>query len=119
MSSTRTVNTAAAGWLPEELEFSQGAPGMLSALFEGNPDMVIVADVAGKIVAANPSAITGFGYSRDELEGQSTGMLLPQAVRKRHEGHVRQFQQHRSIRAAGSGMELKLAMPKAKSFRWM
>jgi PAS domain S-box-containing protein len=80
---------------------------MLRALFEGNPDMVFVANADGKIIGANPSAVAGFGYSRDQLEGQSPSMLLPPAARERHEGHMQGFQTHGSIRNMGTGMDLK------------
>jgi PAS domain S-box-containing protein len=82
-------------------------PELLQALFLGNPDMVIVTDAAGRMVAANPAAISGFGYAREQLEGKSVGMLLPQALRERHTGHVRDFQQHRSMRVMGTGMNLR------------
>ncbi len=82
-------------------------PEMLRALFLGNPDMVIVADAEGGIVAANPAAVSGFGYSREQIEGQPLGMLLPEFLRQRHKEHVRDFQEHSSIRVMGSGMNLK------------
>jgi PAS domain S-box-containing protein len=107
MTNATTDRPAVAGWLPEELETPLGTPGLLSALFEGNPDMVIVTDSEGRIVAANPSAVAGFGYNRCELEGQSASLLLPESVRERHRGHVRAFQQHGTVRMMGSGMNLK------------
>jgi PAS domain S-box-containing protein len=80
---------------------------MLRALFLGNPDMVIVADSVGRIAAANPAAVSGFGFTREQLEGQSIGIVLPEALRERHAAHLRDFQENRSIRAMGSGMNLK------------
>jgi PAS domain S-box-containing protein len=82
-------------------------PEMLRALFLGNPDMVLVTDTQGRVVAANPAAVSGFEYAREQLEGQSIGIVLPEALRERHTGHVRSFQEHRSIRVMGSGMNLK------------
>jgi PAS domain S-box-containing protein len=107
MAIATSERSAAAGWLPEELETPLGTPGLLSALFEGNPDMVIVTDSEGRIVAANPSAVAGFGYNREELEGQSTSLLLPESVRERHQGHVQAFQKHGTVRMMGSGMNLR------------
>ena len=106
----------ASGWLPSEFEAGNAMSEMLRALFVGNPDMVFVTDSKGKIIAANPSAISGFGYSREQLEGQSPSMLLPQAARERHEGHVKQFQSHSSIRTMGSGMDLKGRNAKGEEF---
>lgn len=82
-------------------------PEMLRALFLGNPDMAIVSDAQGRIVAANPAAMTGFGYARELLEGQSIDSLLPEALRERHAEHVRDFHTAPSIRVMGSGMNLK------------
>lgn len=100
-------DTSVCGWLPRELTVGNVMPEMLRALFEGNPDMVIVTDAEGRIVAANPSAVAGFGYSHDELDRQSINMLLPASLRERHAVHLTEFHQHRSIRAMGSGMNLK------------
>jgi len=74
MSANNTPGTtysANAEWLTAELSAGDAIPEMLSALFAGNPDMVIVTGSKGRIVAANPSALTGLGYSREQLEGQS------------------------------------------------
>ncbi|MGO9339115.1 MAG: PAS domain S-box protein [Terracidiphilus sp.] len=81
-------------------------PEMLRALFLSNPDMVIVTDAEGRMVAANPATLAGFGYSRERLEGQTVGMLLPESLRSRHAEHTRRFHEHPSIRAMGSGMSL-------------
>jgi len=104
---------AAAGWLPQRL---QSPGGLLFALFEGNPDMVVVADAEQRIVAANSCALAAFGYLREELEGQPVSLLLPEAVRARHEGHVRSFLTHPSVRAMGSGMDLKARDAKGNEF---
>jgi PAS domain S-box-containing protein len=82
-------------------------PEMLRALFVGNPDMVIVTDSKGRIAAANPATVAEFGYAREQLEGQSISTLLPEVLRERHAEHVQDFQENRSIRVMGSGMNLK------------
>jgi PAS domain S-box-containing protein len=96
-----------AGWLADRLQSPRGVPELLYALFEGNPDMVVVADSQQRIVAANSRALAGFGYLREELEGQPVSILLPEAARKRHAGHVRSFLAHPSVRSMGSGMDLR------------
>jgi len=107
IGTTNASNPPVPAWLPSELGSGDAMPEMLRALFVGNPDMVIVTDSKGRIVAANPAAVTGFGYAREQLEGETIGILLPEAQRDRHGEHVRQFQEHRSIRIMGSGMNLK------------
>ena len=95
------------GWLPEGLQSQHSSGELMYALFEGNPDMVIVVDADQRIVAANSCALKEFGYERDEIRGMSVGMLLPEAARARHAGHVRSFLAHPSVRSMGSGMDLK------------
>ena len=53
-------------------------------LFDQAPDGVLVADSAGRIVEANRSLCSLFGYTRDELCGQPVEVLLPEALRAGH-----------------------------------
>ena len=53
-------------------------------LFAHYPDALIVADGAGLIVLANPSAETMLGYDAGELIGLSIEALVPNSVRPRH-----------------------------------
>jgi PAS domain-containing protein len=76
-----TTDSANAEWLPTESGAGDAIPEMLSALFVGNPDMVIVTGSEARILAANPSALTGFGYSREQLEGQSQSRRSRQCPR--------------------------------------
>jgi PAS domain S-box-containing protein len=93
-------------WLPEELAGGPGSAMLLEALFDGHPDMVLMVDAEGRIVAANPQVIEGFGYSRRELEGRSIGMLLPEKARERHAGFVAGFMQNPTWRNMHSGLDL-------------
>jgi len=105
--SPQPVQCARAGWLSGELSSPSAAPELMSALFEGSPDMVVVVDEEQRIVAANSRALADFGYTRGEIEGQPVSMLLPESARERHEEHVRAFQESPSVRSMGSGMNLK------------
>jgi PAS domain S-box-containing protein len=116
MPFTQSPHSLSAGWLPESLETPDGVPELLFALFEGNPDMVFVADGQQRIVAANSVALAGFGYLREEIEGQPIGMLLPERARSRHAGHVRAFLANPSVRAMGSGMALKALSGRGEEF---
>ena len=49
------------------------------SLFAAYPDALIVADAAGAIVLANPSAAALFGYAVDELVGLEVDQLVPDA----------------------------------------
>jgi PAS domain S-box-containing protein len=80
-NSLRT-DPQASVWLPNELGAGDAMPEMLRALFVGYPDMVIVTGARGRIVSANPSAVAGFGDSREQLEGQSPSQRSHQWPRR-------------------------------------
>ena len=65
--------------------------GELSNLLEVLPDAVIVVDIAGQIVFANPAVKILFGYEMDELVGQPIDCLIPKHHRERHQRQVANF----------------------------
>ncbi|MGB6687145.1 MAG: PAS domain S-box protein [Terracidiphilus sp.] len=107
MTNSHIFNSSGLAQLPPELESQQGVSAWLQVLFEGHPDMLVVADEHGLIVAVNSAVLSGFGYTRDQLVGQSIGVLVPEAVRNRHAHHVGQFLEHPTPRAMGAGIALK------------
>jgi two-component system sensor kinase FixL len=68
-------------------------------LLESAPNAMLIADAAGQIIYTNSLAEELFGYSREELRGQTIESLLPQ--RYRHEFSF-QPRQH----TMGSGLKL-------------
>ena len=54
------------------------------SLFAAYPDSLLVADVNGVIVLANPSAAALLGYTADELVGMQVDELVPDSIRPRH-----------------------------------
>jgi PAS domain S-box-containing protein len=108
--------TAGSGWLPASLQSQENSAGLAAALFEGNPDMVLVVDADGRISGANNRALEGFRYSRQELEGQPVEILLPMEVRGRHAGLVRDFMKHPKLRPMGSCMNLMASDSSGRSF---
>ena len=85
----RAVDNGLAGWLPESVLNSHGNSAMLRALFEGHPEMVLVAGADGRIAGANCRALVEFGYFRRDLEDQPIEMLLSKAARERYARHLR------------------------------
>jgi len=75
-------------------------------LIDSAPNAVIVSDSLGSIVLANDEATKLFGYTPDELVGQSVDMLLPPEARLKHAAlrHTYRTDPHR--RQMGSGVEL-------------
>jgi len=53
-------------------------------LFESAPDGMVVVDGEGRIVLVNARAERMFGYTRQELRGQSVEILVPRRFRGKH-----------------------------------
>jgi PAS domain S-box-containing protein len=77
------------------------------AMCRAAPDGYLVVDGEGKIQEANPKAEHLFGWSRDELVGSRVEVLVPEALRARHESHRRSFMTHPRDRPMGVGLELR------------
>lgn len=104
------------GWLPQDLRHNEPEMGLVGALYEGNPDMVFVIGENGCIAGANSRAIAEFGYPRSQLDGQPVHLLLPMAVRDRHAAHMTEYRAHPTVRAMGSGMDLKARDARGNEF---
>src|ERR1035438_7493071 len=75
------------------------------ALLESAPQGVIVVD-QGHIALVNARTEEMFGYSRDELLGQTLDILLPERYRAAHLEHRRQYFAHPRTRPMGLGLDL-------------
>lgn len=74
----------------------------LETIFNVSPDALIVLDLTGKIVRANPKACDIFGYDKSEFESLRIEQLVPTEFRKEHATNRLAFQQNSSKREAGS-----------------
>jgi PAS domain S-box-containing protein len=70
------------------------------------PDALIVVDEQGYLVQANAQATTVFGYSREELLGQSLDLLLPERFREIHRRHAAHYFKAPRLRPMGIGLRL-------------
>ena len=77
------------------------------AIFHDTPDAIVLVDADGLIREANDEAEIMFGWSRDELVGESVELLIPQALRDDHRRHRSAYGQHPVARPMGVGMELQ------------
>ncbi|MBV1789613.1 PAS domain S-box protein [Marinobacterium sp. D7] len=75
-------------------------------LLEAAPDAVVVVDGQGHIVLVNAQVAPLFGYSEEELIGQSIEVLVPERARNRHVGHRNHFLVNHEVRPMGSGLDL-------------
>ena len=80
--------------------------GLFRQVVEAAPNAMVMADSDGRIVLVNSQTEKLFGYSRDELLGNSVDMLVPERFRSTHPGHRRAFYGDLKSRPMGTGRDL-------------
>ena len=78
----------------------------LRAAVESSPSGLLMVDSAGRLVLVNREVERMFGYSRDELLGESIERLVPGRFRDDHPGFRRGFMHEPRARAMGAGRDL-------------
>jgi PAS domain S-box-containing protein len=78
----------------------------LHELLDAAPDGFLVTDRDGRIVWANATAHTLFGYEPEELRGLSVEDLVPQRLRSVHERHRENYHENPRGRPMGLGLHL-------------
>ncbi len=73
---------------------------------EAAPNAVMMVDSDGRMTLVNRQAERLFGYQREELIGQPLEMLVPERLRRQHEGHRGAFFAHPDTRAMNGSREL-------------
>lgn len=73
---------------------------------EATPNGVILMNESGNIILVNSKVEEIFGYSREEMNDQSVGMLVPMNYRKQHPDVIANFLKSPSSRAMGTGRDL-------------
>jgi len=71
-------------------------------LLQFSPDALIVVDALGIIQFANATTRALFGYTREELVGQSLQMLVPERFQLRHGAHIAGFMRDPTNREMGA-----------------
>jgi diguanylate cyclase (GGDEF)-like protein/PAS domain S-box-containing protein len=61
------------------------------ALFQGAPDAIIITDKNNQILLANNQAITLFGYSMEELAGNTIDLVVPERYREAYSKYKKAF----------------------------
>ena len=70
------------------------------------PDALVVTDQTGRILRVNAKTELLFGYSREQLLGQSVEMLIPARFRQGHAADRNRFSRAPRHRPMGAGLEL-------------
>lgn len=82
------------------------SPDGLAALFDYATEGILVTDSLGRIIKINPSALTLFGYTQQELLGETIEKLIPARFATKHVGNREQFSQNPHSRSMGKGYDL-------------
>ncbi|MDH3290453.1 MAG: PAS domain S-box protein [Gemmatimonadota bacterium] len=77
-----------------------------SALLDAMPDAVVMVDHDGHIVEFNARAQGMFGYTREEVLGESVEVLIPERFRDGHAGQRDRYAKAPFVRPMGAGVEL-------------
>ena len=85
-------------------------------LLEAAPDAIIEVDRAGNIVLLNATTEKLFGYSRDELLGNSVDLLIPGHLRELHSKHREQYLSSPGTRPMGTGLTLRAVRKDGSEF---
>ncbi len=79
---------------------------LFQALFEYDPDAIVVVNSEGKIVQINSQAEKMFGYSREEVLGSKVEIFVPERFREQHAKQLRNYMLKPRIRLLGTDLEL-------------
>ena len=82
-------------------------PSDFRAVFRASPDAMLLVGADGLLRDANPEAETMFGWSREELVGNSVEILVPPELRDRHQRHRAVYHRNPTSRPMGVGIELQ------------
>jgi len=88
----------------------------LRKLVEWAPDALVITDPHGHIVMVNQRTESLFGYSRDELVGQSVQILLPERFRVGHADMVQRFSTQPETRKMGVGRAVSALSKDGREF---
>ena len=87
-------------------EALRASEGQLRALLESASQGVVAVDESGRMVLVNAKTEEMFGYTRDELLGQSLEVMLPERFRTAHAEYLQHYFARPHTRVMGLGLDL-------------
>nr|WP_217589842.1 PAS domain S-box protein [Burkholderia sp. GbtcB21] len=94
------------GGISTDISERKRAEERLRLVVEAAPNAMVMVNRGGQIVLVNSQTERVFGYSRDELIGQSIERLVPARFRDQHPGHRTAFLAAPKSRPMGAGRHL-------------
>ncbi|MEQ9618549.1 MAG: PAS domain S-box protein [Deltaproteobacteria bacterium] len=76
------------------------------SILDNVPDAMVVTNNEGKIVLINHQTEKLFGYSEEELLGETVEILLPERFRKEHKRHRGSYYDEPKVRPMGRGISV-------------
>lgn len=108
VTAAMSVATLLAAWLLERgRRRAQMEARKLAALLDAAPEGIFGVGDDGRIRFANSHASTQFGYTADELIGQSIEMLIPDEHRDEHVAKRNRYTERPTVRPMGAGLVIR------------
>jgi len=96
--------------MPNQPSRGHSTPHPLSTdsriLLDAAPDAMLVVNLEGEVLLANPAAEKLFEHSGDEFMGRTVESLIPERLRQRHKLYRASFVSDPRARPMGAGLEL-------------
>jgi two-component system CheB/CheR fusion protein len=85
----------------------KAAEQQFAAVVNTAPDAIVVIDNKGSIRSANPATLTIFGYTEQELVGQSVSCLMPADQADAHDRYIESYERSKIKNIIGVGREVQ------------
>jgi len=92
--------------LKKNIQPSQFSELSFQLIVESSPNAIVLVNKEGKMAYINSQTEKLFGYTRNELIGNSVEKLIPERYCKHHSGFVDMFFKTPTVRSMGAGREL-------------
>jgi len=106
LSSIETEDGSLALAAIRDMSDRQRAEATFQAMLDAAPDAMVGVSSDGIIVMVNVQTEAVFGYTREELLGESIEILVPERVRDVHPAHRTGYFREPRTRPMGAGLEL-------------
>jgi protein-histidine pros-kinase len=99
-----------------DISHRQEAEATFQAMLDAAPDAMVGVNVDGTIIMVNAQTENVFGFTREDLLGQSIEILVPERLRDVHPGHRARYFREPTTRPMGAGLELAGRRADGKEF---